>query len=39
MMYEFNGERFEPIIADEEEEEEEKQMIIDSAFHNHVSNR
>ena len=36
MMYEFNGERFEPIIA--EEEEEEKQMIIDSAFHNRVYN-
>lgn len=39
MIYEFNGERFEPIIAEEEEEEEEKQMIIDSAFHNQVSNR
>ena len=37
MIYEINGERFEPIIA--EEEEEEKQMIIDSAFHNQVSNR
>lgn len=35
MIYEFNGERFEPIIA----VEEEKQMIIDSAFHNQVSNR
>ena len=41
MMYEFNGERFEPIIAEEEEEEEEeeKQMITDSSFHNQVSNR
>src|SRR5699024_5492016 len=35
MIYEFNGERFEPIIA----VEEEKQMITDSSFHNQVSNR
>ena len=36
MMYEINGEQFEPIIA---VEEEEKQMITDSSFHNQVSNR